>query len=698
MINFIKDLKFVHKIQLGFLLLGTISTLIALSDMYQINKMKNSKAALYTDYITPKGHIDQLYSEFQKAQFIMLKLSIPEFSNEFSNNIAEYNLHKSKIEAYIDSLNNDIYSDSLQKKFADIKKIWSDYKNIVADAIISASASGMFDMAAVISTTSGEEYGTNLVKNFEAIVSELQSQSERLNYEFSEAESNAFVFLIVGMISGTIVLLFSVLLLAPRLSKPINEFTNIFKEFSLGNFDFEIKSTANDEFGKLTEIADQFKQTQLQKINAAKKIAEGSLEKVNEASPKDSLAKAFNQEVITIESLLEEIDKMLEANEKGDLQFNMNTENFAGGWAKILEGFNKIRKSTTEPVDEARKVLALMANGDFRTKMVGNYKGDYENIKNDVNQVAISLSEIIGKVKLSTEELATSANQIQSKTIEMAAGAGEQNSQTSEVVSSIDEMTRTITDSTKNASEAAKTAEQAGNKARNGGRVVKETVEGINRIADVVIKSAVTIEELGKSSNQIGAIIQVINEIADQTNLLALNAAIEAARAGEHGRGFAVVADEVRKLAERTTSATDEIKQMIKRIQEDTTGAVESIEIGKSEVEKGKALAVDAGNALQEIIMNTDEVTSLINQLAAASEQQNATSQQIAQNVELIQTVTQQATESTGQISESAENLNKLTENLQAIVNKFKLDYTDDLGYEYERSKKAKVNLKRHYV
>ncbi|MFZ1291759.1 MAG: methyl-accepting chemotaxis protein [Melioribacteraceae bacterium] len=698
MINFIKNLKFVRKIQLGFLLLGAISTLIALSDMFQINRMKNSKTALYTDFITPKEHIGDLYSEFQKTQFIMLKLSIAEFSTDFTKNIAEYNYHKTKIDEYLDTLQNEISSEDFQKQFEIIKTTWSEYKNIVADAIISASASGMYDMAAVISTTSGEEYGTKLVDHFDKVVSELQIQSTKLNEQFSQAERNALIFLITGMISGTLVLMFSVFMLAPKLGKPISEFVNIFKEFSLGNFEFEIKCTSKDEFGKLMEIANQFKETQLEKISAAKKIAEGSLEKVTEASQKDSLAKAFNREVTTIENLLEEIDKMLEANERGDLQFKMKSESFDGGWARILEGFNKIRKSTIEPIDEARKVLALMANGDFRTKMAGNYKGDYEAIKNDVNKVAISLSEIIGRVKLSTQELASSANQIQSKTVEMAAGAGEQNAQTSEVVTSIDEMTRTITDSTKNASEAAITAEKAGNKARNGGRVVEETVEGINRIADVVIKSAVTIEELGKSSNQIGAIIQVINEIADQTNLLALNAAIEAARAGEHGRGFAVVADEVRKLAERTTSATNEIKLMIKRIQEDTSGAVEAIEKGKQEVEKGKTLAVDAGNALKEIIMNTDEVTSLINQLAAASEQQNATSQQIAQNVELIQTVTQQATESTGQISESAENLNKLTENLQAIVNKFQLDYSDEIEFENDKKEYSRKKSKYQYA
>ena len=200
----------------------------------------------------------------------------------------------------------------------------------------------------------------------------------------------------------------------------------------------------------------------------------------------------------------------------------MDTSRFSGAWARILDGLNKLREATLMPINEARTVLGLMASGDFTKKMVGNYAGDYENIKNDVNKVAISLSEIIGEVKLSADELASSSAQISSSTVEMAAGASEQSSQTYEVVSSIEEMTSTITDSTKNATIAATKAQKAGDTARNGGNVVEQTIVGINRIADVVISSAHTIEELGKSSDQIGEIIQVINEIADQTNLLSI--------------------------------------------------------------------------------------------------------------------------------------------------------------------------------
>ena len=196
----------------------------------------------------------------------------------------------------------------------------------------------------------------------------------------------------------------------------------------------------------------------------------------------------------------------------------------------------------------------------------------------------------------------------------------------------------------------------------------------MNRIAEVVRKSAETVQALGKSSDQIGEIVQVIDDIADQTNLLALNAAIEAARAGEQGRGFAVVADEVRKLAERTTKATKEIATMIKQIQKDTSGAVESMEEGTKEVEVGKQLAEKAGKSLQEIIHGAEQVVDIVTQVAAASEEQSSAAEQISKNIESISSVTQESASGIQQIAHASEDLNRLTLNLQELVARFKVD------------------------
>jgi len=267
--EFLKNLKFVRKIQLGFFILGFISTVIAVSDIYQINKMTNSKAALYTEFINPKDVVDEVYLEFKKIQFIMLKFSIPEFQDDFKNNIAAYNFHKTRVDGLFDSLTNTEINEVVSTNLADIKTIWGDYKNIVADAIISASASQTYDMAAIIATSSGEEVGQKLVEQFDEVVVHLELKSEILNADFEQAENDSLLFLIVGMAIGSLFLIFTVFYLAPKISKPINAILNILYEFSLGNFKVNIKNESKDEFGELMSMADKFKNAQIEKINAA---------------------------------------------------------------------------------------------------------------------------------------------------------------------------------------------------------------------------------------------------------------------------------------------------------------------------------------------------------------------------------------------------------------------------------------------
>ena len=206
--------------------------------------------------------------------------------------------------------------------------------------------------------------------------------------------------------------------------------------------------------------------------------------------------------------------------------------------------------------------------------------------------------------------------------------------------------------------------------------------------------SSEKIQRLGKSSSEIGEIIQVIDDIADQTNLLALNAAIEAARAGDQGRGFAVVADEVRRLAERTTKATKEIAEMIQRIQAETGEAVESIQEGSSEVEKGRALADKAGEALREIISGSDQVADLVSQVAAASEQQSTAAEQISKNIEAISQVSGESATGTQQIANAANDLSRLTTNLQDLISRFKVDSNEEAAHRREQGERGQFAVR----
>jgi methyl-accepting chemotaxis protein len=513
------------------------------------------------------------------------------------------------------------------------------------------------------------------------------------NKETNEIENSAVLWIIMLSIIGFVSAIGIGLYISKLIVTPLKEAFFVISELSQGCLQVQMKWDTKDEFGEMKDRLNHFIKALSGYVQSIYITAKGDFSyKRTIQNEKNEMAPALETIVTTLNNLKTETDIMIEKYHEGFTDYKGDETKFQGDYRTIVEGFNKSVFTVIDVVRQGTNTLDKIAKGDLTARMAGDYKNNYAGYQKQINNVGESLENIVRQVTDVVNATASASNQISSSSEEMAAGAQEQSSQAAEVATAVEQMTSTIIETSKNAENATMAAKKSGEIAQEGGKVVNQTVQGMIRIAEVVKQSANTVQALGKSSDQIGEIVQVIDDIADQTNLLALNAAIEAARAGEQGRGFAVVADEVRKLAERTTKATKEIALMIKQIQKDTSGAVESMQLGTVEVEKGKALADKAGVSLSEIISGAQEVVDIITQVATASQEQSSAAEQISKNIESISTVTHQSASGVHEIARASEDLNRLTNNLSDMVSHFKTSNSMD---DYEKhSLPGRTNLR----
>ncbi|MHB8058647.1 MAG: methyl-accepting chemotaxis protein [Desulfuromonadaceae bacterium] len=318
-------------------------------------------------------------------------------------------------------------------------------------------------------------------------------------------------------------------------------------------------------------------------------------------------------------------------------------------------------------------ISGAMVNGDLSQRARLTTMDELGTIGKSFDTMADSFSQALSKVATSASQVSAAAGQVHSTAERIATGAEEVAAQTGTVATAGEEMSATSGDIAQNCQMAAEGAQRASQAASDGAEVARRTIDGIKARGAKTRENAVIIESLGTRSDQIGAIVATIEDIADQTNLLALNAAIEAARAGEQGRGFAVVADEVRNLATRTTNATKEIGGMIRAIQTETKQAIVSMEEGVKGTEKGAAEAAQLETSLNDILQQINDVAMQVNQIATAAEEQTATTSEISNNMMQITEVVQQTSQGAHESATAAALLSDNAEELQRLVHQFKL-------------------------
>jgi methyl-accepting chemotaxis protein len=351
------------------------------------------------------------------------------------------------------------------------------------------------------------------------------------------------------------------------------------------------------------------------------------------------------------------------------------------GWGLAIGGFiavslalvgrNLIRTLGGDP-HYASQITRRIAAGDLTTDVVCA-AGDRTSVLAGMKEMQETLRRMIDEIVNGAEQLATASEQLLHASEEVADRSRQQSEAASAMAAAVEEMTVSIDQVAENAREAHGISVQAGELSSRGTGVIQSAAAEMQNISGAVQSSSAIIEDLGQQSDQITSIVKTIREIADQTNLLALNAAIEAARAGEQGRGFAVVADEVRKLAERTSLSTTEIAGMVDKIQNGTRNAVESMQAGVAQAGKGVALADQAGASITEIRDGALRVMDVVNSISDAIREQGAASSDIAKNIESIAQMSEEGASAVRHTAEAARHLQQLSSSLHASVSRFRL-------------------------
>ncbi|WLH47076.1 methyl-accepting chemotaxis protein [Pseudomonas beijingensis] len=332
-----------------------------------------------------------------------------------------------------------------------------------------------------------------------------------------------------------------------------------------------------------------------------------------------------------------------------------------------------ITRQITGPLRETLAVVERIAGGDLSQNVIVTRRDELGVLQQGIARMGVTLRDLISGIRDGVTQIASAAEELSAVTEQTSAGVNSQKVETDQVATAMHEMTATVQEVARNAEEASQAAAAADGEARAGDKVVSEAIAQIERLASEVVRSTDAMTVLQQESDKIGSVMDVIKAVAEQTNLLALNAAIEAARAGEAGRGFAVVADEVRGLAQRTQKSTEEIEGLVAGLQNGTQQVAAVMNNSRSLTDSSVALTRKAGASLENITRTVSNIQSMNQQIAAAAEQQSAVAEEISRSIINVRDVSEQTAAASEETAASSVELARLGNQLQMMVSHFRV-------------------------
>ncbi|MBN6774514.1 methyl-accepting chemotaxis protein [Pseudomonas granadensis] len=332
-----------------------------------------------------------------------------------------------------------------------------------------------------------------------------------------------------------------------------------------------------------------------------------------------------------------------------------------------------ITRQITRPLQETLAVVERIASGDLTQNVTVTRRDELGVLQQGIARMGVTLRDLISGIRDGVTQIASAAEELSAVTEQTSAGVNSQKVETDQVATAMHEMTATVQEVARNAEEASQAAAAADGEAREGDKVVNEAIAQIERLATEVVRSTEAMSVLQQESDKIGSVMDVIKAVAEQTNLLALNAAIEAARAGEAGRGFAVVADEVRGLAQRTQKSTEEIEGLVAGLQNGTQQVSAVMNNSRALTDSSVALTRKAGASLENITRTVSNIQSMNQQIAAAAEQQSAVAEEISRSIINVRDVSEQTAAASDETAASSVELARLGGQLQQMVSHFRV-------------------------